>query len=33
MVYWALRGFDATNTNNEELFGFSVGDESRRLGP
>ena len=28
MVYWALRGFDATNTDNEELFGFSVGDAS-----
>jgi len=28
MVYWALRGFDATNTNNEQLYGFSVGDES-----
>ena len=28
MVYWALRGFDASNTDNEELFGFSVGDAS-----
>jgi hypothetical protein len=28
MVYWALRGFDASNTNNEQLYGFSVGDES-----
>jgi len=28
MVYWALRGFDASNSDNEELFGFSVGDES-----
>jgi len=28
MVYWALRGFDASNPDNEELFGFSVGDES-----
>src|SRR5262249_59707751 len=28
MVYWALRGFDASNPDNEELFGFAVGDES-----
>jgi hypothetical protein len=28
MVYWALRGFDATDTSNEQLYGFSVGDES-----
>jgi hypothetical protein len=28
MVYWALRGFDASDTNNEQLYGFSVGDES-----
>ena len=28
MVYWALRGFDASNSDNEELFGFSVGDET-----
>ena len=28
MVYWALRGFDASNPDNEELFGFSVGDET-----
>ena len=27
MVYWALRGFDATNPANTELFGFGVGDE------
>lgn len=27
MVYWALRGFDATKPNNTELFGFGVGDE------
>lgn len=28
MVYWALRGFDASNPDNEELFGFSVGAET-----
>jgi hypothetical protein len=28
MVYWALRGFDASNPNNTELFGFAVGEES-----
>jgi hypothetical protein len=28
MVYWALRGFDATDTSNTQLYGFSVGDES-----
>jgi hypothetical protein len=28
MVYWALRGFDASKPDNEELFGFSVGDET-----
>jgi hypothetical protein len=28
MVYWALRGFDATNPSNTQLYGFSVGDES-----
>jgi len=28
LVYWALRGFDASNPDNEELFGFSVGDET-----
>jgi hypothetical protein len=28
MVYWALRGFDASNPANTELFGFGVGDES-----
>jgi hypothetical protein len=28
MVYWALRGFDASNPANTELFGFAVGDES-----
>jgi hypothetical protein len=28
MVYWALRGFDASNTSNTQLYGFSVGDES-----
>jgi hypothetical protein len=28
MVYWALRGFDATVPTNTELFGFGVGDES-----
>ena len=28
MVYWALRGFDASNPDNEELFGFSVGQET-----
>ncbi|MES1205098.1 MAG: hypothetical protein ABUS79_04100 [Pseudomonadota bacterium] len=27
MVYWALRGFDATKVDNTELFGFGVGDE------
>jgi len=27
MVYWALRGFDATKPTNTELFGFGVGDE------
>ena len=27
MVYWALRGFDASNPANTELFGFGVGDE------
>jgi len=27
MVYWALRGFDATKPDNTELFGFGVGDE------
>ena len=30
MVYWALRGFDASNPDNEELFGFAVGDETVR---
>lgn len=30
MVYWALRGFDASDPANEELFGFAVGDESVR---
>ena len=28
LVYWALRGFDASNSANTELFGFAVGDES-----
>jgi hypothetical protein len=28
MVYWALRGFDASNPNNTQLYGFSVGDET-----
>jgi len=28
MVYWALRGFDASNSNNTELFGFAVGNET-----
>ncbi|HVZ89959.1 MAG TPA: hypothetical protein VHG72_23560 [Polyangia bacterium] len=28
MVYWALRGFDASNTSNTQLYGFSVGEES-----
>jgi hypothetical protein len=28
MVYWALRGFDASDTSNTQLYGFSVGDES-----
>ena len=28
MVYWALRGYDASNPANTELFGFGVGDES-----
>jgi hypothetical protein len=27
LVYWALRGFDASNAANTELFGFGVGDE------
>ena len=27
MVYWALRGFDASNPDNTELAGFAVGDE------
>ncbi len=27
MVYWALRGYDASNPTNTELFGFGVGDE------
>ena len=27
MVYWALRGYDASNPANTELFGFGVGDE------
>ena len=27
MVYWALRGFDASKPENTELFGFGVGDE------
>jgi WD40-like Beta Propeller Repeat len=27
MVYWALRGFDATKSDNTELVGFGVGDE------
>jgi hypothetical protein len=27
MVYWALRGYDASNSANTELFGFGVGDE------
>jgi hypothetical protein len=28
MVYWALRGYDASIPTNTELFGFGVGDES-----
>ena len=28
MVYWALRGFDASDPDNTQLYGFSVGDES-----
>lgn len=27
MVYWALRGYDASIPTNTELFGFGVGDE------
>jgi hypothetical protein len=27
MVYWALRGYDASDPANTELFGFGVGDE------
>jgi hypothetical protein len=27
LVYWALRGYDASNPANTELFGFGVGDE------
>ena len=27
MVYWALRGFDASDTSNTQLYGFSVGQE------
>jgi hypothetical protein len=28
MVYWALRGFDASDPNNTQLYGFNVGDET-----
>lgn len=28
LVYWALRGFDASKVDATELFGFAVGDES-----
>ncbi len=27
LVYWALRGFDASNPDNTQLYGFSVGEE------
>ncbi len=28
LVYWALRGYDATDSSNTQLYGFSVGDDS-----